>query len=110
VLTATILAVAGVGNTGSKLCSQHPWQAPGAAKLHALSLAASVFKGTDCSPPSLLNQDLTDPAAYPEPLQQLEPSDQQQCAMDSQQDLQTLVLAKQLSSIDKAFSLMRGHQ
>lgn len=71
---------------------------------------ASTPNGNDCNPPWLLIQDLTDPAAYPEPLQQLEPSGQQQCPTEPQQDLQALVVAKQLSSMDKAFTLMRGHQ
>lgn len=58
-------------------------------------------------------QDLADAAAYPEQLQlqqQLQPpaageQQQQPCA-----DLQTLVVSRQLSSLDRALALMRGHQ
>lgn len=63
-------------------------------------------------------QDIMDPEAYPLPLtqqmQQLEPTGQEQGQEPEQpwdqQQLQHLVVGKQLTSMDKALSLMRGHQ
>lgn len=48
-------------------------------------------------------QDLSDPAAFP--VQQ-----QQQESELAQQDVQQLVVSKQLASLDRALSLLRGHQ
>jgi hypothetical protein len=61
---------------------------------------------------------MMDPEAYPLPpteqMQQLEATGQQQAQQPQQpwgqQQLQQLVVGKQLASMDKALSLMRGHQ
>jgi hypothetical protein len=57
-----------------------------------------------------------DPAAYPptEQMQQLHSTGQEQEQAPEQpwdqQQLKNLVVGKQLASLDKALSLMRGHQ
>lgn len=53
--------------------------------------------------PVICVQDLSDPAAFP--VQQ-----QQQESELAQQDVQQLVVSKQLASLDRALSLLRGHQ
>jgi hypothetical protein len=56
----------------------------------------------------LLMQDLLDSATFPEVMQQQ--SELPQEAEQPQQDLQRLVITKQLVSLDKALSLLRQQQ
>jgi hypothetical protein len=54
-------------------------------------------------------QDLSDPAAFPQQQEQEQEQEQEQ-QQQAQQDVQQLVVSKQLASLDRALSLLRGHQ